>query len=229
MDKSNSQIWIVIPAYNEARLIGTVIKNLKTEEYNNILVVNDGSNDNTEEIAKEAGAEVLNHIVNRGQGAALRTGIEYLRETIDPDIIVTFDADGQHKASEIKKLIEPILKNQADIALGSRFLTKKSNIPLFRKIILKFGVVFTRIVSNINVTDAHNGFRALSRKAAHSIQITQRSMEHASEIIDEIKKKKLIFKEVPVEIIYNDYSRTKGQKNSNFIKIGIKVILKKLS
>ncbi len=228
MSETDPKIYIVIPAYNEGKVIEQTILSLKNERYSNILVVNDGSSDKTKENAHLAGAEVIDHIINRGQGAALRTGIEYLRENSDPDIIVTFDADGQHQAKDIQKFVELISKGECDIALGSRFLAKKSNIPRLRKIILKLGVIFTRFISDIAVTDTHNGFRALGRKAIQSIEITQRGMEHASEIIDEIKKRKLSFKEVPVEVIYTEYSKIKGQKNSNFVKIGIKMILKKL-
>ena len=228
MEKQNKKIYIVIPAYNEAIKIGSVIHSLQNSGYSNILIVNDGSIDNTKEIARQSGAEVLDHIINRGQGAALRTGIEYLKENFNPDIIVTFDADGQHKVEDIKNIIKPVLNKKVDITLGSRFLNKKSHIPILRKIILKLAVIFTRFISHINITDTHNGFRALGKKAINNIQITQRGMEHASEIIDEIKKRNLIYQEVPVEIIYSNYSKNKGQKNSNFVKLGIKIILKKI-
>ena len=225
----NKKIFIVIPAYNEEKKIGSIIQSLQNEGYSNILVVNDGSVDRTAEVARQTGAEVLNMIINRGQGAALSLGIDYLKKTCNPDIIVTFDADGQHRPEDIASLMAPILENKVDIAIGSRFLEKKSKIPPFRKIILKSGVIFTRFVSQIKISDTHNGFRALGKKAINLIQITQRGMEHSSEIIDEIKRKELVFKEVPVEILYTDYSKVKGQKNSNFVKIGLKVILKKLA
>jgi len=228
MEENTKKIWIVIPAYNEEAKIGQVIDSLKLAGFYNIFVVNDGSRDRTEERAFQAGADVLNHVINRGQGAALRTGIEYLRETHDPDIVVTFDADGQHKAEDIGNMVMPIIKNEADIVLGSRFLTKSSQVPLLRKIILKAGIFFTNIISNVNLTDTHNGFRALNKRAINLIRITHRGMEHASEIIEEIKKRKLRYKEVPVEIIYSEYSQRKGQKTSNFIKVGIKMVLKKL-
>ncbi len=227
---NSNKIYIVIPAFNEEKVIGKVIQSIKGVGFHNILVVNDGSTDNTEKIAGTAGAEVLNHIINRGQGAALRTGIEYLRETIDPDIIVTFDADGQHQPSDIQKLIEPIFNNEYDIVLGSRFLGTKSNAPLMRKFILRAGVVFTNLVSRINLSDTNNGLRALGKKAIWGIDITQRRMEHASEIIDEITKKKLHWKEVPVHIIYTSYSKArKNNTNLNFIKIGIKILIKKIT
>lgn len=226
--ESTKKIYIVIPAFNEENQIGSVISSLRETGHNNILVVNDGSTDRTEEIAIRNGAEVLNHIINRGQGSAIRTGIEYLKENYDPDVIVTFDADGQHCAEDISELIKP-LEDNFDIVLGSRFLRKENKVPLLRKLILKAGIAFTKIVSNLELTDTHNGLRALGRKAIDSIKLSQRGMDYASEIIEEIRTRELKYKEVPVKIIYSDYSKTKGQNNSNFIKIALKVIIKKIA
>jgi glycosyltransferase involved in cell wall biosynthesis len=229
METSSKKIYILIPAYNEASKIGSVVANLKSAGYHNILVINDGSKDATGKIAAEAGAEVIDQIINRGQGAALRTGIEYLREKQDPDVIITFDADGQHQVTDIPAIIEPILSNKADIVLGTRFSSKKSNVNIIKKIVLKAGVLFTNIISNIKLTDTHNGFRALGKKAINSIEISHRGMEHASDIIDEITKNKLIYVEVPVEIIYSNYSKMKGQRTSGFMKMGLKILIKKLT
>jgi glycosyltransferase involved in cell wall biosynthesis len=228
MNEQTKKIHIIIPAYNEATVIGDVIKDLQEGGYNDILVVNDGSKDDTEKMALEAGAEVLNHIINRGQGAALRTGIEFVREQYNPDIIVTFDADGQHCVKDIATLIQPIIEKDIDIVLGSRFLKNNSKIPFIRKLILKAGIIFTNFISNIKLTDTHNGLRALSRKAFNSIQIYHRGMEHASDIIDEITLNKLSYSEVPVQISYTCYSKLKGQKSGGFMKMGIKIILKKI-
>lgn len=219
-------MWILIPAYNEEKVIASVIKDLQTHGYEHILIVNDGSRDNTARIAEQSGAEVLTHIINRGQGAALRTGLEYLRDTKQADIVVTFDADGQHRPEDITKLIQPIKNNQADIVLGSRFLCQNT-IPLFRRIILKAGILFTNIISHVHLTDTHNGLRALNQTALQKIEIVHRGMEHASDIIDEISAKKLRYREIPVTILYTDYSIMKGQRSGNFIKMGCKIILKK--
>ncbi len=225
----NPSVWVVIPAYNEAEKIGSVINQLQAHSYSNILVVDDGSTDNTSKQAGAAGAKILSLLINRGQGAALRAGIELLRETENPDIIITFDADGQHRPEDIPTLIQPILDGSADIALGSRFLEKSDTvIPLIRRIILKSGVLFTNVISRTKLTDTHNGLRALGRKAIREIDITQRGMEHASEIIDCLVKKHLRYMEVPVHIEYTDYSLGKGQRSSAFLKIGAKILIKKL-
>jgi len=228
LEPINPKIFILIPAYNEEAVIGSVILRLKEAGYGNILVVNDGSKDNTARIAESAGAEVLNHIMNRGQGSALETGIKYLRETHRPDIIITFDADGQHSVEDIARLIRPIIEENFDIVLGSRFLNKKARIPLLRKAILKAGILFTSIISRIELSDTHNGIRALGKRAINSIEIYHRGMEHASDIIDEIARNGLKYKEVPVTITYSEYSLKKGQKNLGFIKMGLKILLNKI-
>lgn len=223
-----SDIFILIPAYNEASKIGDVVRCLQEHGYQNILVINDGSKDQTAIEAQKAGATVLSLIINRGQGAALRTGLSFLAEHITPRAIITFDADGQHQAKDIDKMIAVLEEDQADIVLGSRFLEKGQNVPFIRYCILKMGILFTNVISDVSLTDTHNGFRALNETAYKNIEIFHRGMEHASDIIEEISKKKLRYKEVPVDIVYTDYSKIKGQKTSNFIKIAIKVILKKL-
>lgn len=222
-----AQTWIVIPALNEAPTIESVIRSLASQGWQNILVVNDGSTDETAERASHAGAMVLNLLINRGQGAALRAGIEHLKESIEPEIIVTFDADGQHLAEDVDKLVNPVWAGRVDVSLGSRFL-RQNDVPLLRRCILWAGVFFTWIVSDIFVTDTHNGLRALSRQAYRTIRIHHRGMEHASEILDEIKKHKLRFEEVPVRILYTSYARHKGQRLNTFFMLGVKFIVKKL-
>ncbi|MBN2421639.1 glycosyltransferase family 2 protein [Candidatus Woesearchaeota archaeon] len=223
MDKT----YIVIPAYNEQNSIKKVIQDLKKQGYMNIIVVDDGSIDKTGKIAKQQGAIVLSHLINRGQGAALKTGIDFALMK-KADIIVTFDADGQFLAKDIKKVIMPVKKGNAEVVLGSRFLGKAKNIPLFKKIVLKLGVLLVFFLYGIKVTDSQNGFRAFSRHAASQIEIRSNKMEHAGEIFHEIKKNNLAFKEVPVTVLYTRYSLQKGQSWSRSIMLGLKMILKKL-
>jgi len=219
--------WIVIPAFNEEKKIAEVIDSLRKEGYTRIIVVDDGSEDLTYSKAKSPGVTTLKHAINRGQGAALKTGIEYALEQ-GAEIIVTFDSDGQHSAEDIKRLIQPIEEGKADMVLGSRFLNKESNVPVVRKIFLKGGALIFRLMYGVRLTDSHNGLRAFSRKAAQTIRLTQDKMEHASEIIEEIGRRKLKYLEVPVTIKYTSYSLEKGQKTSNAFKIIFKMILKGL-
>ncbi len=221
------KVIIVIAAYNEEKVIDKVIKSVlaKVDE---VVVVDDGSSDQTFGIAKESGAIVLRHFLNRGQGAALQTGINFAL-SLGADIIVTFDADGQFDPDEIEKIIKPLLLGEFDVSLGSRFLESKSEVPQLKGVILKLAVMVTKIYTGLSITDAHNGFRAISKKAAGLIKIRQDGMAHASEIIEQIRKHNLKFTEVPVTVKYTDYSLKKGQKISNSFKIVWDLILGRIT
>ena len=221
------KIVAVIPAFNEARVVRQVIDDVKVR-VNEVVVVDDGSTDDTFEIAKASGAIVLRHIINRGQGAALQTGIKFALK-LGADIIVTFDADGQHQSSQINQIIEPLMLAKVDVVLGSRFLDSNSDIPGLRRLVLRLATLFTKAYTGLSVSDTHNGFRAFSRQAAGLIEINQDGMAHASEIIEQIKKHNLSFTEVPVQIIYSDYSLQKGQKLTNSFKIVWDLILGRLT
>jgi len=219
--------FIVIAAFNEEKSISKVVSKLHKKGYHNIVVVDDGSKDNAFKVIAKLKCHALKHIINRGQGAALKTGIDYAIGE-GADVIVTFDADGQHKADEIQRLVDPIRKKEVEVTLGSRFLGKAQNIGLAKKIVLKIGVLVIFILYGLKLTDSQNGFRAISRKAAQKIQIKSDRMEHAGEIIGEVRSNKLKFKEVPVTIIYSDYSTTKGQKASAAFKLGVRMIMRKI-
>lgn len=219
---------IIIPAYNEEKVIASVLKELQNHNYHNIIVVDDGSKDSTAKVAESMNVKVIKHPVNRGQGAALKTGIDYALEQ-GSNILVTFDADGQFKAEEIKSMIEPIQKKEVEITLGSRFLGKTINMPLLKKLTLKGGVMFTYIFSKIKLSDTHNGFKAFSKEAASQLELRQDRMAHASEIIDEINKKKIKFKEVPVTVIYTEYTKEKGQSITNSARIVFHLLMKKVA
>jgi len=213
----SARVYFVVPAYNESEMVGLVVEQVR-RNWPEVVVVDDGSADDTAAKAAGAGAIVLQHLINRGQGAALKTGIDYALGC-GADVIVTFDSDGQHQLADLNALLAPVIEGRADVALGSRFLGTASEVPLLRKLTLKLGVLFTRAISGIRVTDTHNGLRVLSRAAAQRIQIRQDRMAHASEILDEIARLKLRFIEVPCRIVYTDYSRQKGQKSSAALRI----------
>jgi len=207
----------VIPAFNENDVIRDVVIGLR-RLYQNIIVVDDRSSDDTGATAFRAGATVLRHPINLGQGAALQTGIRYALGH-GADYIVTFDADGQHRADDIRVLIETQVRTGADVVLGSRFLGRANDIPRLRRMVLRLAVVFTRLASGMKLTDAHNGLRLLTRGAAERLWIRQNRMAHASEIIDQISALRLTVAEAPVTIVYTDYSLRKGQRLSNAVNI----------
>jgi len=228
MKYSNKKIFFVIPAYNEGKSIGRVVDELKKAGYKNIIVIDDGSKDNTYAEAKKRKIIALRHIINRGQGASLRTGIDCALKN-GAEFIVTFDSDGQHRIEDLEAMLSPVVKKEVDVTLGSRFL-KKTDVPLGRRILLKGSVFVQRFFYGIKLTDAHNGFRVLSRKAAGQIQIDSDRMEHASEIVEEIMKKKIKYKEVPIEIRYTGYSMKKGHGSlKGALKIFFKMIMRKIS
>ena len=195
-----------------------------------LILIDDGSTDDTFEKVKMIRSNkitVLRHVINLGQGAALQTGFDFARK-IKTSVVVTFDADGQQTASEISRLIEPVILGQADVVLGSRFLGKTINIPLVRFIVLRLGLIFTRLYSGLKLTDTHNGFRAFSGKALATLDIKHNRWAHPSDIIYQISKNKLRIKEVPVTVKYTNYSIRKGQKNSEALKIPFELISKAL-
>jgi len=223
MPSATGTTWIIVPAYNEAARIARTLQAL-LPHYPNVVVVDDGSRDTTRQTAHDAGAWVLRHEVNSGQGAALQTGLDFaLRQ--GAEYLVTFDADGQHDPEDIAKLLAPLVKDEADVALGSRFLGQTVDMPFTRKVILKAGVLFTRIVSNIKVTDTHNGLRAFTRSAASKLHLVQDRMAHASEILDQIRQKQLRYVEVPVTIRYTAETLAKGQTSMQAVKIAGELLL----
>ncbi len=217
---------VVIAAYNEGRRIGEVLRRLAAERLD-VVVVDDGSTDDTAVVASAGSAVVLRHAVNRGQGAALQTGITFALR-VGADVIVTFDADGQHDPDDIDKLVAPVMAGTCDIALGSRFLDARSSVPHARRMLLKAGILFTRSLSRVSVTDTHNGLRALGRKAAGELVISSDRMAHASQIIDAIRVHRWRFVEVPVVISYTTASLAKGQRGTNAIRIAFQVLAERL-
>jgi glycosyltransferase involved in cell wall biosynthesis len=210
-------VWVVVPAYNEQERIAATLTELAAYA-DNVVVVDDGSRDETASIARAYATTVVSHRDNLGCGAALRTGIAVALAR-GASIVVTFDADGQHCPEDLHALVEPIARGRAEIALGSRFLGRAPGIPPSRWLLLKLGVLFTHAVSRIRVTDTHNGLRAFSRNAAAQLRITQDGMAHASEILHRIAVGRLAYTEVPVTIRYNEATLKKGQRTSGALTI----------
>jgi len=224
--RADADAWVVIAAYNEARVIASVVAGLTSSPYR-VVVVDDGSRDATAEAAARAGADVLKHPLNLGQGAALQTGIEYalLRGA---GRIVTFDADGQHRPQDVAVLLNALSAENADFVLGSRFLGTTVAMPPLRRLILRVATWFTRITTGLNVTDAHNGLRAMSRRGASAIRLRQNRMAHASEILHQIAASGLNYVEAPVTIEYSRYSLAKGQRASEFVVILLDLFARRL-
>lgn len=221
-------VVVIVPAYNEGTVIAATIAGLRTT-YPKVICVNDGSIDDTAAQALTAGATVLTHVLNLGQGAALATGIGYALSVpayADCQVLVTFDSDGQHDPTDIAALVEPLASGAFDVALGSRFLGRAEGMGTGKRLLLKAAVAFTRMTTRLRVTDTHNGLRALTRAAAEQIAITQHGMAHASEILHEIHRHRLRYVEVPITIRYTDYSKAKGQSALNAVNIVFDMLLR---
>ena len=221
----------LIRVYNEDQVLENTIQKIIDKNYKNILVINDWSTDNSKNILQKFWDKIIlvNHLKNRGWWAALKTGLEYLKRYWKTEFIITFDADWQHKIKNLERFFEEFEKDKKlDIVLGSRFIEKTdTNVPLFRKIILFWGKIFTYFLSNIYLTDSHNWYRVFKTKILEKINISMDWMEYASELVESIYKNNLNYKEVPVDIKYSKYSLSKGQKNWNAIKIAVRFIWSK--
>lgn len=220
-----NRTWVVIPMYNEATVVGSVIKGLLTE-FPNVVCVDDGSVDGSQDIAREAGAVVVQHPINLGQGAALQTGIEYALEDPDMFAVVTFDADGQHRVQDARTMVDRLLNDEADIVLGSRFLDNRTKLAPMKRLVLKTAALQSRMATGLDLTDAHNGLRAFNRYVAQNVHLTQNRMAHATELVHQLAELKPRWVEHPVEIIYTDYSKAKGQSLLNSVNILAELFLR---
>jgi len=225
-NQTKSKIFIVIPAFNEGSVIQDVIKEVQAAGYENIIIVDDGSSDDTYEKAKIAGATALRHKINRGKGAATKTGIEAAK-LLEADIIVTMDGDGQHDPKDIENLIKPISTNNCDVMLGTRLKNAKG-MPWYKIIANHAGNFFTWWLFGLWVTDSQSGFRAYSKHAAEVINTNADRYEYDSEVIREINVYKLKFKEIPIAVRYTEYSMGKIHKQGfiNGTKTLYKMIFK---
>lgn len=210
-------VWVVIAAFNEEKVIGETIRGL-LPHVKSIVVVDDGSTDETSAAARATKVRVLRHVVNLGQGAALQTGIDFALAS-GATHICTFDADGQHPPTSISDLVEAIELTGADVVLGSRFLASTPSMPRSRRYLLLAARAFTRLQTGLRLTDVHNGLRLFTRDAAEKLRLKQPRMAHASEILSLISKNKLKFIEVPTSIAYTPYSLAKGQSMMGSFKI----------
>ena len=194
------KVIIGIPAFNEEKNIGVIVAKLK-KKYEYVIVCDDGSSDMTETIASSLGAIVVKHKTNLGYGAAIRTIFNHARK-IDGDVLVTFDADGQHQISEIDSVLKPLFENKADIVIGSRFLGKTKDLPKYRKIGIKTITGLTNAMTGSDITDAQSGFRAYSKKVLNEITPTESGMGISTEILIKSSKKEMRIIEVPITISY---------------------------
>ena len=222
-------VWIVVPAYNEAGAIAETLGSLNGLSFR-VVVVDDGSTDETTRCAHEAGATVLRHSCNLGQGAALQTGLTYALTQSETRFVVTFDADGQHDAADIGRMLEPLERGECDVTLASRFAAAgmAPGITARRRLVLQLAVGLTRIMTGLSLTDTHNGLRAFTADAARQISLSQNRMAHASEILAQIAARNLRYREIPAVVRYTAYSRAKAQALSNGVNILWEILMERI-
>lgn len=212
-------VWIVIPAFNEASVISDVVAGVRSA-FDHVVCVDDGSRDDTAERAWQAGAYVVRHPVNLGQGAAIQTGIEFARSQPDAAVFATFDADGQHRVKDLVRMIDRLNTAEIDIVVGTRFAdSAPKNMPKLKRLALPVIAKLSRTSRKLKLTDAHNGLRVFNRTVADGMNITMSGMAHASEIVVLIIENGWRVAEEPVEILYTDYSMSKGQPLVNGVNI----------
>lgn len=216
--------WLVVPLYNEESVIGDVIRDAQAA-FPNIVCVDDGSTDKSAEVALSAGAHLVKHPINMGQGAALQTGIDYVLAYTDADYIATFDADGQHDPSDVVAMRQRAIDDGLAIIYGSRFLEGDSPVGWAKRMVLRTAAAATRLKTGLNLTDAHNGLRLLRRDAAGAVHLKQNRMAHASEIIAQLASSGLPWAEMPVNIRYTEYSKAKGQSLLNSVNILVELVM----
>jgi len=221
----NEEVWLVVPLFNEAQVIGDVVRSAR-EVFPNVVCVDDGSADDSAAEAARAGAVVVRHPVNLGQGAALQTGFDYALSDPGMHWVVTFDADGQHQIDDVVAMLDLARTDDLDVVFGSRFLDDRTEAGFAKKLVLRTAVAYTNLTTKTRLTDAHNGLRLISRDVVSRLDITQNRMAHASELVAQIGGMKVRYAESPVHILYTDYSRAKGQSLWNAVNILVELILR---
>lgn len=219
-DTRYHDVWVVIPAFNEAGAIGDVIADMRAV-FEHVVCVDDGSDDATADLAWRAGAHVVAHPVNLGQGAAIQTGVEYARAQPGAQVFATFDADGQHQVKDLIRMIDRLGAGDADLVVGTRFADPGliTHTPLAKRLVLRSAARLSRRSRKLGLTDAHNGLRVFGRTVADELDITLNGMGHASEFIAMAYENRWRVVEEPVEILYTDYSKSKGQPLLNGVNI----------
>ena len=212
-------VWIVIPAFNEATVIGEVIADVRSV-FDHVVCVDDGSADGTGEIARRAGAHLVRHPINLGQGAAIQTGVEYARKQPGAQLFATFDADGQHRVKDLVAMIDRLGVGDVDVVIGTRFATNEGSRPPFlKRMVLRTAARLSRRGRRLGLTDTNNGLRVFNKKVADGLNITMNGMSHANEIIMLIAENHWRVAEHPVEVLYTEYSKSKGQPLLNGVNI----------
>ncbi|KZO59026.1 glycosyl transferase [Dietzia maris] len=217
----NRDVWLIVPCFNEGTVIEEVLASAR-ETFPNIVAVDDGSADDSAAAIHRAGAHLVRHPVNLGQGAAIQTGVEYARAQPGARYFVTFDADGQHQVKDVQSMVGRLRTEPIDIIVGTRFGRPRGEddqVPLIKRLVLRTVVLLSPRTRRLGLTDAHNGLRVFNRRVAEDLNLRMNGMSHASEFVELMDSHGWRVAEQPVDILYTEYSMSKGQSLLNGINI----------
>ena len=217
----NRDVWLIVPCFNEGTVIEDVLRTAR-ETFPNIVAVDDGSADHSAAAIHRAGAHLVRHPVNLGQGAAIQTGVEYARAQPGSRFFVTFDADGQHQVKDVLAMVQRVRSEPVDIVVGTRFGRPRGDddqVPLIKRLVLRTVVLLSPRTRRLGLTDAHNGLRVFNRRVAEDLNLRMNGMSHASEFVELMDSRGWRVTEQPVDILYTEYSMSKGQSLLNGINI----------
>jgi len=220
----NEDTYVVIPVYNEERVVGDVVRSVR-RHFANVVCVDDGSRDRSGEASRAAGAKLVTHAVNLGAGAATQTGIDYALLDAAAQYFVTIDADGQHDASDAVRLLDRLRSDELDIVIGSRFLGDARDMSRAKATLLRAAASFSAKTTGVKLTDPHVGLRAFNRRFAENLKLTMPDFSHASELVQRIRQGGYRYAECPITVTYSDYSKAKGQPMINAVNIGFDYLM----
>ena len=225
MPTAKPEVCVVVPVFNEAPVVGDVVRELR-EQFPLVVCVDDGSSDDSVTAIAGAGGVIVRHPINLGQGAALRTGIEYGLTYPSVKWFVTFDADGQHEIDDVGPMLDVLRAEEVQIVFGSRFLDRRSEITPAKRVVLRAAVRYSRASTGLALSDTHNGLRVFDREVAAAFDFQMNGMAHASELLSIVAHRGFRYAELPVHIRYTPYSRAKGQPLINGVNILFDMLLK---
>ena len=224
---ANDDVWVIVPTYNEAPVVRSVVETLRAF-FPNVVGVDDGSTDGSMNELLAGGARLVRHPINLGAGAAYQTGIDFALRDPGAELFVTFDADGQHRVEDAVAMVEHLRTTDTEVLIGSRFLGSAEGMSRSRRALLRAATVFERVTSGVALTDAHQGLRVFRRSFAEVLELKSHDMAWASEFLTRISEQHTTYEEFPVVVTYSDYSRSKGQRSINSVNIGVDIIINRI-
>lgn len=218
-DQISESTVVVIPIFNEAPILDSVLNSVRSV-FPNVFCIDDGSRDGSAAVVQKNSIRIISHSLNIGQGGALQTAFSVLAMENRFKYLITFDADGQHDPLDAKRMLLKLVESDADVIFASRFLEGNvHNVPLIKRVMLRSVVKINRFLTDVDLTDTHNGLRAMKTSVIANLQLTHFGMAHATELVSKVLQAGLRYEEISVDIAYTPYSKSKGQSVFNSVNI----------